>query len=442
MQEYRCLNGNDADSALAARSGRKTGSSKRSKCQCGYCNKLGHTEDECRKKKRDQESNDGKTSNEKEKKKGSSTSANAAMTEPPQDTITTQITHAFDEFPSDDDDVHVFIALDIVALLSRESKDETYIDSGCSRHLSPCREYFLESTYITLNKPIKVHLGDASVIQAIGKESIRYLMTTPKGIIPAIIPNVLYIPELAATLLSIAHFTDRHKHHLIFDNDDCFIHSKHSGHCVATAHKTSGSLYRLIAHPMTSKKYANTAHASCHIDINILHCCLGHLGHDNVKRLVTKGMVEDVDSVGGCIEFCEACVHGKQHRFHFPQSGKHACHKLDLVHSNVCGPLPVSFKGFCYFITFCDDNTRKVWIYFMRTKSEAYSKFREFKALVELQTGLKIKVFRSDGGGEYISLKFKAFLKNCGIIHQKMAPHTPEQNGVTEVLNCIIVECG
>jgi hypothetical protein len=118
MQEYRRLNRNDADSTLAARSGKKAGSSKRSKCRCGYCKKLGHTEDECRKKKRDQENNDGKTLNEKEKKKGSSTSANAAMTEPPQDTVTAQIACAFDEFPSDDDDVHVFITLDIVALLS------------------------------------------------------------------------------------------------------------------------------------------------------------------------------------------------------------------------------------------------------------------------------------------------------------------------------------
>ena len=153
-------------------------------------------------------------------------------------------------------------------------------------------------------------------------------------------------------------------------------------------------------------------------------------------------MVEDIDSVGGRIHFCEACVHGKQHRFPFPPSNKCARHKLDLIHSDVCGPLPVSFKEYRYFITFCDDNTHEVWIYFMRTKSEAYSKFREFKALVELQTGLKIKVFRSDSGGEYISLEFEAFLKNCGIIHQKTAPHTPEQNGVAEILNRIIVERG
>ena len=45
--------------------------------------------------------------------------------------------------------------------------------------------------------------------------------------------------------------------------------------------------------------------------------------------------------------------------------------------------------------------------------------------MVENQTGLTIKVFHSDGGGEYTSLKFDGFLYNCGIIHEKTAltPH-------------------
>ena len=78
----------------------------------------------------------------------------------------------------------------------------------------------------------------------------------------------------------------------------------------------------------------------------------------------------------------------------------------------------------------------------MCTKGEAYTKFQEFKALVELQTGLKIKVFHSDGGGEYTLSEFEGFLKSYGIIHEKTAPYSPQQNGLAEILNCIIVECG
>ncbi|KIK59205.1 hypothetical protein GYMLUDRAFT_169923, partial [Collybiopsis luxurians FD-317 M1] len=93
---------------------------------------------------------------------------------------------------------------------------------------------------------------------------------------------------------------------------------------------------------MKSILYANLAHSSCTININHAHRCLGHLGHDNIKRLVAKAMVKGIDSVGGHIEFCESCVAGRQHVYPFPSSNKRACHKLDLVHSDVCGPLPPS----------------------------------------------------------------------------------------------------
>ena len=79
-------------------------------------------------------------------------------------------------------------------------------------------------------------------------------------------------------------------------------------------------------------------------------------------------------------------------------------------------------------------------MYPLKAKSECFEKFKEFKALVEKEVEAQIKVFRSDNGGEYTSNQFQAYLKGQGIVHQTSAPHTPQQNGVAERANRMIVE--
>ena len=57
---------------------------------------------------------------------------------------------------------------------------------------------------------------------------------------------------------------------------------------------------------------------------------------------------------------------------------------LDYVHIDVWGPVQTtSLGGSVYFVSFIDDYSRKVWVYFMRHKSETFSKFKLWKAEVE-----------------------------------------------------------
>jgi len=212
------------------------------------------------------------------------------------------------------------------------------------------------------------------------------------------------------------------------------------GKYVGRALKTSGGLYRLKAHLLLSKEYANFASSSTHVDINVLHHRLGHLRHDNVKRLVAKSMVEGVKPVGGRVELCEACIHGNIHRFPFPPSNKIACRKLELVHSDVYGPLPMSMDGKHYFILFIDDHTHHVWLYTMAKKSETISKLKKWKALVENQSGNTIKKIHTDNGTEYTLLEFEGYLKSFGIIHELTATYSLQQNGLSEVENQIEAE--
>ena len=87
----------------------------------------------------------------------------------------------------------------------------------------------------------------------------------------------------------------------------------------------------------------------------------------------------------------KGCALGKNIRRPFPQSENKSKDPLDLVHLDVCGPMSVhSFNGYSYYVTFIDDYSKKTWIYFLKAKSEVFERFREFKTLVENQTGKKI----------------------------------------------------
>jgi transposase InsO family protein len=91
-----------------------------------------------------------------------------------------------------------------------------------------------------------------------------------------------------------------------------------------------------------------------------------------------------------------------------------------------------SVSGYVYYVSFIDDYSRKTWIYFLKTKDEVFSKFKEFKALIENLCEIKIKILRSDNGGECTSKEFLKFYKNVGIKRELTTPYNPQQNGVAE----------
>jgi hypothetical protein len=113
-------------------------------------------------------------------------------------------------------------------------------------------------------------------------------------------------------------------------------------------------------------------------------------------------MVRGLLPIQAPIRSCESCILGKQHRKIFPKEMSYrAWAPLEIVHTDLCGPMKKpSLGGRVYFLTFIDDYSRKTWVYFLKHKSETFEKFKEFKVLVEKQSGLSIKILRLDRGGE------------------------------------------
>lgn len=138
---------------------------------------------------------------------------------------------------------------------------------------------------------------------------------------------------------------------------------------------------------------------------------------------------------------CRGCVLGKNVKSSFPSSSRRFKGILDLVHSDICGPmLAQSLSGFLYYVLFIDDFSRKTWIFFLKAKNETLGKFQEFKALVENQTSRKIRALRSDNGGECISGEFNDFCRKARIKRELTVPYNPQQNGVAERKNKTVCE--
>jgi len=97
----------------------------------------------------------------------------------------------------------------------------------------------------------------------------------------------------------------------------------------------------------------------------------------------------------------------------FHEKDSRATTILERIHIYVCGPFSVALKAkHRYYVIFFYDFSRKCWILFMQKKSETFSKFCEFKALVEKESRKQVKALRSDNGGEYICNEFnKLFTK-------------------------------
>ncbi len=228
-----------------------------------------------------------------------------------------------------------------------------------------------------------------------------------------------------------------------FNSNGCFVEDmKNQGKLIAKKER-NGRMFTLDLnmHEVNSMLFTHGKGAG---DIGIWHKRISHV---NLQRLK---LMEKQNLVGGLLKFgteevmskvCETCQLGKQARHPFPVQTTHVSSKpLEMIHSDVWTTKIESIGGCKYYVSFIDDHTRKVWVYFMKQKGEVFQHFLNFKAMVEKEKGVNIKCLRSDGGREYFSNEFSEYLKEHGIQRKYSCSYSPQQNGVAERKNRHIAE--
>ncbi|CAI7934713.1 unnamed protein product [Closterium sp. NIES-54] len=169
------------------------------------------------------------------------------------------------------------------------------------------------------------------------------------------------------------------------------------------------------------------------------HERLCHINIPMLQKLVKDGSLKGLEVKGAAKEIgsCPTCLETKFTKFPFSSATGPAKAPLALVHLDVVGPTRApSLSGSCYFLTIVDDHTRAMWVYPLKTKGEvAAAVLKEWMPGAQRESGHKVKVIRTDNGGEFIGADFEAVLKKKGIQHQLMVPYNPQQNGVAERFN-------
>ena len=292
------------------------------------------------------------------------------------------------------------------AFSCKVNSESWIIDSGASQHM--CNDKSSFSVLVNPSKAILVLIGNGKILMATGLGKVPLNLILYDGRTrDCLLDRVLYIPDITQNLLSVSkvakggNFTQ-------FCDEDCKIFNENN-ELLALGSKI-GELYYLNC----SRRISEKANVGSTMNCNevIWHRRFCHLGYDNMNKLVTKELVSGIDCQFTRNSYvCEHCCAGKIHRNPFPCGSTKAKRvPLELVHTDLCGKIsPQSEGGSYYFLTYTDDFYKFTWVYILKTKDETFAKFKEWHSLVEKQLNRKVKILRTDCGGEYMSNEFKAY---------------------------------
>lgn len=328
------------------------------------------------------------------------------------------------------------------------------IDSGCTSHLTYDRSAF--SSYKATNQEY-VDLGGNIHVSIIGQGDVTLELRVKGKVVKYIIKNVKHVPSLRYQLLSVSSMA-KLGIRTTFKDTGAILTRKYDNRLVATGSLSVGGLY--ILDTESPKHSTDTALVA---SLGLWHQRLAHVSSAGIKSMADRGVVQGVNFSSTDTKDCIGCIVGKGHRTPIPKaSPSRASQILELVHSDVLGPIEVpSVGGSRYVITFIDDHSNWTTVYTMHRKSESLDRFKKFKVDAERHTNkvlqklhvhefrngtddnvddVKLKILRSDNGGEYLSNEFKTFLNEHGIKHELTVAYTPQQNGVAERMNRTLLD--
>ena len=318
-------------------------------------------------------------------------------------------------------------------------------DTGASAHLIRDRNMIWNMR--EASGTVVAASGDRLAIKGVG--DVHFQPTLDGRTLPlVVISDVFWVPGLQEDLF--AAFTTSRTRGLDVDIRGSRFTFHKAGEVYFTASATGNDLVArldgdIVPAPSNEQAHSAAVAMSVQPDLKTLHERFCHLSYDGLRKLLAANLIEGITcppASSAAPHVCTSCLAGKHARDAFPSSRTRAQDLLGIIHTDIHEMPTRDRRGFKYFISFIDDVSRYATVCLLKTKSgrEVLAAFKVFQARVETETGRKIKILRSDGGGEYNNTAFADHRQAAGILWQHSTPYTPQQNGVAERFNRTLEE--
>ena len=229
------------------------------------------------------------------------------------------------------------------------------LDSRASLHVSPHREWF--TSYVATKGHVRLGNEQTCEILRVGDVQLEFQSGTS-----FMLRNVKHVPSITKSLISTGVYDDA-GYITVFGNNTWKI-SKGS---MTVAHGVKpGSLYMLYVSGVNH----NVFNIIERPNVSLWHRRLGHMSKKGMEILSRSDYLPGFSFHD--FEFCEHCLYGKQTQEPHKHRGNRKDQRLALVHSDLCGPMSnlSLLGGASYFVTFIDDYSHKVWVYFFKHKDD------------------------------------------------------------------------
>lgn len=198
-----------------------------------------------------------------------------------------------------------------------------------------------------------VRLADDSVIYSQEMGSIEFVpIGSGRELCPVVFHDVLYVLKLISNLLSLFYLSVSKGYELhIVGRDIAF---KRAGELLFTASIVDGNIGYLNGCTSSFRVHNARLSSTLPLDLSLWHRRFSRTNYDAVKHMHTLKLVDGltISSSSTPDPICEPCLSGKQRRHNVPKTATRRSHPLDLIHSDLKGPLPPTRNGYRYWVTF------------------------------------------------------------------------------------------